>query len=160
MVGDSNNNGTGTTPSGGSNNATLSNKEPGATITTLSAVYAGSLTGYTFTGWLCNNNIGNKAAGATFTMPAANVTCTAQWSVNVIDLTWDGGGTPASCTYGSIFNIPTPTPRTGYVFMGWNKIDHSCGLSGVDFTVTANETDVRWKPVDPSGYTMEMVGYT
>ncbi len=161
MVGDSNNNGTGTTPSGGNNNATLSNKEPGATITTLSAVYAGSLTGYTFTGWLCNNNIGNKAAGATFTMPAANVTCTAQWSVNVIDLTWDGGGTPASCTYGSTFNIPTPTPRTGYVFMGWNKIDHSCGLSGVDFTVTANaETDVRWKPVDPSGYTMAMLGLT
>ena len=36
----------------------------------------------TFAGWNCDNSIGAKSAGATATMPAANVICTAQFTPN------------------------------------------------------------------------------
>ena len=36
-------------------------------------------TGYIFKEWNCNNNIGKKTAGQTFSMPDADVTCEAQW---------------------------------------------------------------------------------
>ncbi|MBQ6011998.1 MAG: InlB B-repeat-containing protein, partial [Alphaproteobacteria bacterium] len=36
--------------------------------------------GYQFDEWNCNHNIGDKAAGATFLMPDADVNCTAQWT--------------------------------------------------------------------------------
>ena len=36
----------------------------------------------TFSGWKCDNSIGAKKAGATVTMPAANVICTAQFTPN------------------------------------------------------------------------------
>ena len=37
--------------------------------------------GYVFDGWNCDNDIGDKAVGAIFYMPEADVTCTAQWRV-------------------------------------------------------------------------------
>ncbi len=55
------------------------NKHYGDTIT-LPANEFTPTSGYMFTGWNCNQGIGNKAAGSTFPMPAANVTCTAQWT--------------------------------------------------------------------------------
>ena len=40
--------------------------------------------------------------------------------VHCVTLTWDGSTTtPASCSYGDSFNVPTPPSRTGYVFTGW-----------------------------------------
>ncbi|MCQ2568192.1 MAG: InlB B-repeat-containing protein, partial [Alphaproteobacteria bacterium] len=114
--------------------------------------------GYVFNGWSCDNGIGNKAANEQFTMPAANVTCTAQWrTVNSISLTWDGGGTPSSCTYGSTFDVPTPTPREGYVFTGWRVNQAAgCSLSGLDPSIGTDwdETHTRWKPISSLGYTM------
>ena len=47
--------------------------------------------GSTFQGWLGDNNIGTKAAGSTFTMPAANVTLTAQWTDTKYTLTQTTG---------------------------------------------------------------------
>ena len=46
--------------------------------------------GSTFQGWLGDNNIGTKAAGSTFTMPAANVTLTAQWTDTNYTLSYTG----------------------------------------------------------------------
>lgn len=43
--------------------------------------------GSTFQGWLGDNNIGTKAAGSTFTMPAADVALTAQWTDTEYTLT-------------------------------------------------------------------------
>lgn len=36
----------------------------------------------TFTGWNCDQSIGNKSAGESATQPSANVVCTAKWSEN------------------------------------------------------------------------------
>ena len=47
--------------------------------------------GSTFQGWLGDNNIGTKAAGSTFTMPAADVTLTAQWTDTKYTLTQTTG---------------------------------------------------------------------
>jgi uncharacterized repeat protein (TIGR02543 family) len=65
--------GTGTTP------ATAANLHQGDT-TTIASGTGLTKTGFTFTGWNCDNSIGNKAAGTTATQPAANVVCTAQWT--------------------------------------------------------------------------------
>ena len=84
-------------------------------------------TGYHFDKWNCNNSIGDKAAAATFSMPAANVTCTAQYVANTLDLTWykEDGTTVVSntpdCTYGQTFTgLPTPPEKPGYHFTKWN----------------------------------------
>ena len=58
--------------------SSFNNKCQGVTITLPDCGF--SLPGYTFNRWSCDNNIGTKVAGATFTMPNANVTCTAQWT--------------------------------------------------------------------------------
>ena len=50
---------------------------------------------------------------------------------NSVSLTWDGGGTPSSCTYGGTFVPPTPAARTGYVFTGWRVAQPSCFASQV-----------------------------
>ncbi|MBQ7531491.1 MAG: InlB B-repeat-containing protein [Paludibacteraceae bacterium] len=57
----------------------------GATVTVCST--PPTKAGSTFLGWLGDNSVGTKAAGATFSMPAANVTLTAQWEDTEYTLT-------------------------------------------------------------------------
>ncbi|MBQ7258828.1 MAG: InlB B-repeat-containing protein [Paludibacteraceae bacterium] len=83
----------------------------------------------TFLGWLGDNGIGTKAASATFTMPAANVTLTAQWNTTQYaitykdqgDVTYTGsniGSLPANHTCGSATVLPNGV-KEGYRFDGW-----------------------------------------
>ena len=71
--------------------------------------------GYTFAGW-------NPAVPGT--MPAENLTLTAQWTINQYTLSFDsaGGSAVASITqdYGSAINAPDDPTREGYTFAGWN----------------------------------------
>ena len=84
--------------------------------TTINAPAAPTKTGYTFTGW-------NPKLPAT--MPAENITVTAQWSINQYTITFDtaGGSEVASITqdYGSTITAPAAPAREGYTFTGWNK---------------------------------------
>ncbi len=58
--------------------SSFNNRCQGDTITLPDCGF--SLPEHTFNLWSCDNNIGTKVAGATFTMPDANVTCAARWT--------------------------------------------------------------------------------
>ncbi len=72
-------------------------------------------TGYTFAGW-------SPALPAT--MPAANVSVTAQWTINQYTLSFDsnGGSTVSGITYNYAAPVATPAvpTRDGYSFDGWS----------------------------------------
>ena len=72
--------------------------------------------GYTFIGW-------DKAIPAT--MPAENVTITAQWEINQYTITFDTAGgseiAPITQDYGTNITAPADPTREGYTFIGWDK---------------------------------------
>ena len=72
--------------------------------------------GYTFIGW-------DKAIPAT--MPAENVTVTAQWEINRYTVTFDTAGgseiAPITQDYGTAITAPADPTREGYTFIGWDK---------------------------------------
>ena len=103
-----------------------------------------TLDGYTFAGWSCPNLPGTPtlpanaqtqtyfAGGAQGTYSyAGNITCTAQWTPNKINLVWqDNNATTAhvggdsTCTFDSTIGLPTQVPqRTGYEFGGWQVVN-------------------------------------
>ena len=102
---------------------------------TLAAANNCTLDGYTFAGWSCPNlpgaNTPDFAAGASGTYSyAGNVTCTAQWTPNTINLVWDdnnatSGGTGGgdTCTFDGSITLPTVPTRTGYEFGGWEVVN-------------------------------------
>ena len=71
-------------------------------------------TGYTFTGW---------SPAVPKTVPAKNMTYTAQWKVNQYTMTFNAnggvGGKTVTQNYGSALAAPTVT-REGYTFTGWS----------------------------------------
>ena len=84
---------------------------------------------YTFSYWSCDQGVGNQTAGATFSMPGANVTCTAQWVQTNYTVSFaagtNGSGTMPSQTnkhYRDTITLPANsfTAQTGYTFNGWN----------------------------------------
>mgnify|MGYP005970663637 CR=1 FL=1 len=72
--------------------------------------------GYTFLGW-------DKAIPAT--MPAENMTITAQWEINRYTITFDSAGgsevAPITQDYGTQIAAPADPTREGYTFIGWDK---------------------------------------
>ena len=97
--------------------------------------------GYTFIGW-------DKAIPAT--MPAENVTITAQWEINQYTITFDtaGGSTVAPITqdYGTNITAPADPTREGYTFMGWDR-EIPETMPAENITVTA-----QWKDSEkPTG---------
>ena len=82
--------------------------------TTINALAAPTKTGYTFAGW-------DKTIPAT--MPAGDMTITAQWSINQYTLSFDTAGgsaiDPITQDYGTTINAPADPTKTGYTFIGW-----------------------------------------
>ena len=76
--------------------------------------------GYTFAGW--NDGTTTYAAGATYTMPANNITLTAQWTENVVtpDPTPGGGG---GCEKGTV-GIITTTGASGEGIRTMQTVDN------------------------------------
>ena len=97
--------------------------------------------GYTFIGW-------DKAIPAT--MPAGDMTITAQWRINRYTVTFDtdGGSTVAPITqdYGTAITAPADPTRGGYTFIGWDTEIPTTMPAG-DMTITA-----KWKDSEkPTG---------
>lgn len=72
--------------------------------------------GYTFIGW-------DKEIPTT--MPAENMTVTAQWEINQYTITFDTNGgseiAPITQDYGTVITAPEAPEREGYTFIGWDK---------------------------------------
>ena len=88
--------------------------------------------GYTFIGW-------DKAIPAT--MPAEDMTLTAQWSINQYTITFDTDGgsaiAPITQDYGTAIAAPAAPTKTGYTFAGWDKTIPATMPAG-DMTIKAN----------------------
>ncbi|MBQ9191466.1 MAG: leucine-rich repeat protein [Bacteroidaceae bacterium] len=100
----------------------------------VSAPAAPTKTGYTFAGW-------DPAVPST--IPAENMTLTAQWTINQYTITFDsnGGSTVPSITqdYASAVTAPAAPTKTGYTFAGWTPAVPST-IPAEDMTVTAKWT--------------------
>ena len=94
-------------------------------------------TGYTFAGW-------DKTIPTT--MPAGNMTITAQWQVNQYTITFkpENGGQDIVIKqdYGTAIIAPANPTKTGYTFAGWDKTIPSTMPAG-DMTITAQWTENR-----------------
>ena len=90
--------------------------------------------GYTFIGW-------DKAIPAT--MPAENMTVTAQWRINQYTITFDTDGgsevAPITQDYGTQITAPADPTREGYTFIGWDKAIPAT-MPAESITITA-----QWK---------------
>ncbi len=139
---------------GTANGATISGPSVSSASVNIGADYAlegsnnCSAPGYEFIGWSCPNLGGTPDTpavagqqstlysggwdstdyGETFTYTGGNITCTAQWRSNQINLEWylDDDNTesyddnPQSCNFGVANDIPLTVPtKPGYTFDGW-----------------------------------------
>ena len=72
--------------------------------------------GYTFIGWDRDIPV---------TMPAENMTVTAQWEINRYTITFDAAGgskiAPITQDYGTNIAAPADPTREGYTFIGWDR---------------------------------------
>ena len=97
--------------------------------------------GYTFMGW-------NPVLPAT--MPAEDMTITAQWRINRYTVTFDtdGGSAVAPITqdYGTAITAPADPTRGGYTFIGWDT-EIPTTMPAENMTITA-----KWKDSEkPTG---------
>ena len=87
--------------------------------------------GYTFIGW-------DKEIPTT--MPAENMTVTAQWEINQYTITFDTAGgseiTPITQDYDTAITAPADPTREGYTFIGWDK-EIPTTMPAENMTVTA-----------------------
>ena len=109
--------------------------------TVITAPEAPTREGYTFIGW-------DKEIPTT--MPAENMTVTAQWEINRYTITFDTAGgseiTPITQDYGTAITAPADPTREGYTFMGWDQ-EIPKTMPAENITLKA-----RWKDIErPTG---------
>ena len=109
--------------------------------TVITAPEAPTREGYTFIGW-------DKEIPTT--MPAENMTVTAQWEINRYTITFDTAGgseiTPITQDYETAITAPADPTREGYTFMGWDQ-EIPKTMPAENITLKA-----RWKDIEkPTG---------
>ena len=109
--------------------------------TVITAPEAPTREGYTFIGW-------DKEIPTT--MPAENMTVTAQWEINQYTITFDTNGgseiAPITQEYGTHITAPADPTREGYTFIGWDQ-EIPTTMPAENMTVTA-----QWKDIEkPTG---------
>jgi len=111
--------------------------------------------GYSFSGW---------SQAVPSNMPAANITLTAQWTINQYTITFDsnGGSEVASKTqdFGSSVTAPAEPTLEGYTFSGW-YYDNNTFANIVTFPVSMPvDGDVyyaKWVEASSTSYTVSFV---
>jgi uncharacterized repeat protein (TIGR02543 family) len=144
--------------------------EQSATVTVLGNTGSLLKTGSTFAGWntAADGSGTSYAAGATFSMAAANVTLYAQWTANpTYTVTYNGNGSTGgtvptdsnpyeqSATVTILGNTGSLV-KTGNTFAGWNTSADGSGTSyaaGATFTVAAANVTLyaQWTAIPGSG---------
>lgn len=109
--------------------------------TVITAPKAPTREGYTFIGW-------DKEIPTT--MPAENMTVTAQWEINQYTITFDTNGgseiAPITQDYGTPITAPADPTREGYTFIGWD-MEIPTTMPAENITLKA-----RWKDIEkPTG---------
>ena len=114
----------------------------GSAVAPISANYGAAVTapanptrtGYSFAGW---------SPSIPGTMPSANTTVTAQWTVNAYTITFDSAGgsavAPISANFGAAVTAPAAPTRDGYTFAGWTPSVPSA-MPAANTTLTAQWT--------------------
>ena len=110
-------------------------------VTAITAPADPTREGHTFIGW-------DKAIPTT--MPAENMTVTAQWEINQYTITFDTAGgseiAPITQEYGTAITAPADPTREGYTFIGWDK--------AIPTTMPAENITLKakWKDIEkPTG---------
>ncbi|MCL2140613.1 MAG: InlB B-repeat-containing protein, partial [Dehalococcoidia bacterium] len=141
----------------------------GANVT----INAGTRDGYTFSGWTVT--VGGvtlasaSSATTTFTMPANDVTVTANWTQVLYTVTVNGSyaATTGAGSYGQGTNVTINAgTRDGYTFSGWTVTTGgvtlaSAGIATTTFTMPANNVTVtaNWtQNPAPTTYTVTYNG--
>ena len=131
---------------------TAPTETPKAEGTTFNLASADGITkdGYGFAGWLCNNDSKTYDAGEEYTMPATDVTFTAQWSeLPKYTVTFYNKGKEYSQVTQTIANAPIECPTglvacDGYTFADWSteELDGVSTFSKIEgeYTPTKNIT--------------------
>ena len=109
--------------------------------TVITAPEAPTREGYTFIGW-------DKEIPTT--MPAENMTVTAQWKINRYTITFDTNGgseiAPITQDYGTAITAPADPTREGYTFIGWDT-EIPTTMPAENITLKA-----KWKDIEkPTG---------
>ena len=109
--------------------------------TVITAPEAPTREGYTFIGW-------DKEIPTT--MPAENMTVTAQWEINQYTITFDTNGgseiAPITQDYGTVITAPADPTREGYTFIGWDT-EIPTTMPAENITLKA-----KWKDIEkPTG---------
>lgn len=113
-------------------------------------------TGYNFSGWYMDADL-TMPLGENASMPDAELTLYAKWTVNQYTITFDsnGGSEVASITldYGTPVAEPAAPARSGYTFAGWT-------LNGVKYSFTTMPAEnitlvAEWKALSNIPYTVE-----
>ena len=102
--------------------------------TAVTAPAAPTKTGYTFKGW---------TPAVPSTIPAENMTLTAQWTINQYTITFDtddGSAVPSiTQDYNTAVTAPAAPTKTGYTFAGWTPVVPTT-IPAEDITVKAQWT--------------------
>ena len=145
----------------------------GSTVPSITQDFATAVTapadptreGYTFTGW--NQDVPT-------TIPAENVTLTAQWTINQYTITFNtNGGTtidPIKQDYNSAVTAPANPTREGYTFAGWDN-EIPTVIPAENVTITASWTPITYtlsydlaggslETANPTSYNIESAAIT
>ena len=106
---------------------------------TITAPASPEKTGYTFGGWSDGTDTYTSAQVSAMTMPADNITFTAQWTAIDYTVTYVLNNGQADITqtyhYQDTVTAPADPSRTGYTFTGWDNVPATMPADNV--TVTA-----------------------